>query len=1134
MRSSGSWLSNTLPVLMNKPIIRLVLCVVAVLAIVAALSMIPVSERPLIAVLAFLFALLIVSAQWGLRYAIFFSLLAALGFTLLVPPVGSLKISDWRDIFALIAFLVIGITSSHLSDRARKEAVKANQLHTEALAVQQQFADLVNSIEGIVWEADAQTFAFTFVSEQAERVLGYPMERWLKEPTFWKDHLHPEDRDRAVQFCQDATLQRTARDFEYRMIAADGRVAWMRDLIAVVAENGRVTRLRGVMVDITRRKRDEAALREQANLLNLTHDTIFVRDRDDVITYWNRGAEEFYGWTGQEAIGKVTHELMQTVFPVPLEKIQAELLHEGRWEGELVHTRKDGSHAVVASRWSLQRDDNGTPIAVLETNNDITERKRAEQAREEIEEQWRASFESNPTMYFVVDSVGTIVDVNIFGAEQLGYKREELIGQPVLNSFYEPDRQAVQNHANSCFDQAGRTTRWEARKIRKDGTMIWVRETANAVFLKKRRVLLVVCEDITEQKRAKEAARRSEKELRDAIETIPALVFITLPDGSNASANRRWREYTGLSAEETAGSGWQSVIHPADVEIHLDKWRASVANGQPLEDVTRFRRGADGEYRWFLVRSVPLRDEGRKIVRWYGTLTDIEDRKRAEEALRRSEYYLAQAQRLSHTGSFGWAPFTREMNYCSEEMLRIYGYDLQERIPSGETFVQRTHPEDREALLERIAKAAREKASYTHEFRVLLPDGTVKYIQAIGNPVLDRKGEILEFVGTAMDVTEHKRVEEALRRSEAYLAEAQRLTHTGSWAFKARTNTAAYWSEENFRIWEFDPQQGAPDAEMVGQRIHPEDRDWVRQHREEAVREREDYAHEFRIVMPDGKIKHIHVLGHPVFTASGDHVEVVGTHVDVTEQKRVEQERDRMRQLEAELAHINRVTTMGELTASLAHEVNQPIAAAMTNANTCVRWLAGDHPNIEEAREAARRIVKDATRAAEIISRTRLLFKKSAQELEAVDLNEVINDIIVLLRNEAAEHSVSVRTELAEECPRVIGDRVQLQQVLMNLMINSIEAMKRVEGSRELTLRLQRDKADQLLVSVIDTGAGLPPESDKIFDAFFTTKSQGTGMGLAISRTIIESHAGRLWATSNSGRGTIFYFTLPTETEARP
>ena len=734
-------------------------------------------------------------------------------------------------------------------------------------------------------------------------------------------------------------------------------------------------------------------------------------------------------------------------------------------------------------------------------------------------------------MYFVVDSAGTTVDVNTFGADQLGYKREELIGQPVLNVFYEADRQAVQNHANSCFDQAGRTVRWEARKIRKDGTMLWVRETANAVFLKKRPVLLVVCEDITEQKRAEEAARRSEKELRDAIETIPAIAFTNLPDGSNTFANQRWREYTGLSAEETVGSRWQSALHPADLEQHVDKWRAAVTNGQPFENEARYRRGTDGEYRWFLVRGVPLRDEGGKIVRWYGTLTDIEDRKRAEQALRRSEYYLAEAQRLTHTGS--WARDPRRVVYWSEENCRIWGFDPQLSPPDLETLVQRVHPDDLDTVRRQTDEATLEGRDYDIQFRIVLPDGTVKHLHGIGHPVVDASGKLVEVLGTHVDVTEHKRAEEALRRSEAYLAEAQRLTHTGSWAYKAG-GAAGYWSEENFRIWGFDPQQGAPDLEVVEQRMHPEDRDRAREHGAKAVRQREDFAVEFRIVLPDGKIKHIHALGHPVLTASGDLVEVVGTHVDVTEQKRAEQERDRMRQLEAELVHINRVTTMGELTASLAHEVNQPIAAAMTNANTCVRWLAGDNPNIEEAREAAKRIVKDANRAGEIVSRTRLLFKKSAQQQETVDLNEVINDIIVLLRSEAAGHSVSVRTELAEECPRVIGDRVQLQQVLMNLMINSIDAMKGIEGSRELTLRLQRDNADQLLVSVIDTGAGLPAESEKIFNAFFTTKPQGTGMGLAISRSIIESHGGRLWATSNSGRGAIFYFTLPTETEARP
>ncbi len=253
--------------------------------------------------------------------------------------------------------------------------------------------------------------------------------------------------------------------------------------------------------------------------------------------------------------------------------------------------------------------------------------------------------------------------------------------------------------------------------------------------------------------------------------------------------------------------------------------------------------------------------------------------------------------------------------------------------------------------------------------------------------------------------------------------------------------------------------------------------------------------------------------------------------------RRVEQSRNRaeeaLRQAQSDLAHVSRVTTMGELTASLAHEVNQPIAAAVTDANTCLRWLNRDHPNVEEARDAASRTVKDATRAAEIISRTRLLFKKSTPQWELVDVNEIIRDMVALMRGEIKRHSISVRSELAEDTPQITGDRVQLQQVLMNLMVNAIDAMKDANGTRELAIKSQRTDNEQFMVSISDTGVGLPPEqADKIFDAFFTTKPHGTGMGLRISRSIVESHGGRLWAADNSPRGARFHLTLPMGAEA--
>jgi PAS domain S-box-containing protein len=744
----------------------------------------------------------------------------------------------------------------------------------------------------------------------------------------------------------------------------------------------------------------EATLWEQANLLNLTHDAIFVRDMKSVIRYWNRGAEELYGWTAEQAVGRVVYDLLKTAFPAPLVQIEGELIRAGRWEGELVHTKKDGSQIVVASRWSLQRDESGAPVAILTTNNDITERKRAEQARQEIEEQWRAAFESNPTMYFIVDAAGTIVSVNAFGAEQLGYTVSELVGQPVLNVFCEPDREAVRKHAESCFAQPGRMMRWEARKIRKDGTMIWVRETANAVVLKKRPVLLVVCEEITEQKRAEEAARRSEKELCDLIETVPAILWATRPDGSNNFVSRGWSQYTGLPAEDTAGWGWQAAIHPEDLERHLDKWRVSLISGEPFENEARFRRGADGEYRWFLIRGVPLRNEQGNVVKWYGTLMDIEDRKRAEQALQRSEAYLAEAQALTHTGSFGWDVATRKALHLSEEWYRIYG---------------------------------------------------------------------------------------------------------------------------------FDPYMGAPDWQERLQRIHPEDRSKWQDAVHRAINEKSGYAVEYRILPPTGIMKHLQVVGHPVLNNSGDVVQFMGSVTDITERKRAEEERERLRQLQADLARINRVTTMGELTASLAHEVNQPIAAAITNANTCLRWLARDQPNLEEAREAAMRIVKDGTRAAEIIKGLRSFYKKDAPyRRELVDVNEMAREMLVLLRNEAGRYSISMQTDLDTDLPKVMADRVQLQQVLMNLLLNGIEAMKDISPAGTLVITTQRAEDGQLLISVSDTGVGLPLEdADQIFNAFFTTKSHGTGMGLAISRSIIESHDGRLWAAANSGQGATFRFTLP-------
>ena len=367
--------------------------------------------------------------------------------------------------------------------------------------------------------------------------------------------------------------------------------------------------------------------------------------------------------------------------------------------------------------------------------------------------------------------------------------------------------------------------------------------------------------------------------------------------------------------------------------------------------------------------------------------------------------------------------------------------------------------------------------------------------------------------------------EEKLRRSEAYLAEAQRLTHTGSWAWGVAGRDALHLSEEWYRIHGFDPEKGPPAWEERLRRVHPEDRAKWRGTIDRAIAEKSGYDMEFRILLPGGTVKYIHTVGHPVLDASGDLVQFVGSSMDISASKRAEE-------AQLDLAHVNRVTTVGELTASLAHEVNQPIAAAVTDANTCLRWLARDQPDLEEAREAAARVVKDATRAAEIIARVRMVFKKGAAQRELVDVNDLIREMIILLRNEISRQSIAVRTQLAEALPQIMGDRVQLQQVMMNLIMNSIDAMKDVDGTRELTIHSRSADCEQVMVSVSDTGGGLPSQqADQIFNAFFTTKAHGTGMGLRISRSIVESHGGRLWAADNSPRGASFHLTLPAKVE---
>src|ERR1700735_1152029 len=630
-------------------------------------------------------------------------------------------------------------------------------------------------------------------------------------------------------------------------------------------------------------------------------------------------------------------------------------------------------------------------------------------------------------------------------------------------------------------------------------------------------------QDITDRKRAEDKIREQEAELRQIVDLAPRLVTVFGPRRERLYANRILLDYLDISLDEwRQRTDSSEFIHPDDrerVDAHSD---LALSSGASYELEFRVRKSS-GNYRWFFTRFSPVRDDKGQIIRWYVAATDIEDRKRAEEALQQSQFYLAEGQRLAHMGS--WALNSSGcFEYWSQELFRIYGLDPQKGVLTLEQFLATVHPADRDFMAETIRKMLAECSGCDVKTRIVRPDGELRYIRCVGVSVAE--GEVSKgFLGTAIDITEQELLTQESERRQTHLTEAQKLTHTGSWAWRLPARNAVEVSEEWYRIYGFDPALGAPTWKEYFERVHPEDRFKWKGTIERAIVEKADYDLEFRILLTNGMVKWIRTVGHPVLSNTGDLEQFVGSSTDITALKSAEQEREKLRQLEADLAHIDRVSTLGEMAASLAHEIKQPISAAITSANSCVEWLAHEPPNLDRARAAAARIDKYGNRAAEIIDRIRSLYKKSPPQRELVDVNAIIEEMLTLLKGEATRASIAMCTDLSADLPKIMVDRVQLQQVFMNLMLNGIEAMK--DSGGELTVKSELQDG-QLQFSVSDTGVGLPTEKmDQIFSAFFTTKAQGSGMGLAISRSIVESHGGQLWATANNGLGATFHFTLP-------
>ena len=625
--------------------------------------------------------------------------------------------------------------------------------------------------------------------------------------------------------------------------------------------------------------------------------------------------------------------------------------------------------------------------------------------------------------------------------------------------------------------------------------------------------------DIEDRKRAEEAQQASERNLAAIINTIPTTAWTTRPDGYCDFLNQGWLDYTGMTEERAQGWRWAEAIHPDDRKKLVEEWQSCLVSGGPVDTEARIRR-FDASYRWFLIRANPLRDESGNILKWYGTCIDIDDRKKAEEALRCSERNLSLTINTIPTLIQVSRPDGSVLS-VNQAVLDYHGVTLQD--VQKEDFRDRFyHPDDVKRLSEKREKALKLPRQFEYEQRAMGKDGIYRWFVVRYNPLLDEQGRIERWYATAFDVEDRKLAEAQVEQAYLRLAEAQQLSRTGSFITDLLADDHD-WSDETFRIFEFDPATRVT-VKMIRDTVHPQDLPTF-----DAVIARgmtgTDVDFVFRIVTSQGAVKHIRGMARAIVQSAGRPL-FIGALQDVTDSKVAEEALDRAR---SELAHVARVTTLNALTASIAHEINQPLSGIITNASTCLRMLNGDPPNVDGARETARRTIRDGNRASDVITRLRALFSKKEFTLESLDLNDATREAIALSLSDLQRNRVILQSELAEDLPPVIGDRVQLQQVTLNLLRNATDAMAGVEDRpRQLLVRTRREGDDRVRLSVQDSGMGVSPQDfERLFEAFYTTKSGGMGIGLSVSRSIIERHHGRLWIEPNDGPGATFSFSIP-------
>ena len=982
---------------------------------------------------------------------------------------------------------------------------------------------ITETIPGMLWSATPDGSVdycnrpwLDFTAMTAEHASGWG----------WATAVYPDDREGLLENWRSCLASGVPFDTEARMRRFDGAYRWflfranpLRD------ESGRIVKWYGTNLDIEDRKRGEEDLRARElswrqivdNIPGLVHTTSATGEveflNQQVLEYFGRSSEDLKDWSRVDIVHPDD-------LPRVIEAWRKSVETGQPYEVEQRNRGADGIYRWFQSRGRAVRNPEGEITAWYWLNTDIDDRKKAEEAQRVNERNLSLIVDSIPGLVVRMSAAGEVELANRQLLAYFGKELEDIRSWTSSGVVHPEDLPRAIEIAGKAF-ATGDPYDMEIRVRRHDGVYRWFQARGIPLRDAEGRILnwYALHTDIDDRKRVEEALRASELNARMIVDGIPGLVARVSPAGEVEVVNRPLLEYFGKDLEEVRNWAITDAIYPEDLPVAMKVFNNSLPAGDPFDVEHRLRR-FDGAYRWFQSRGLPLRDPDGQILNWYVLLTDIDDRKRAEEALQLSERNLSlmisaipAAIQVSRADGTVLSASQSALDYHGVSIADVQREDFRSRF---------FHPDDRKRIREKREEALKRPVPFEYEQRALGKDGAYRWFLVRYNPILDDRGEIDRWCAAAFDIEDRKRAETEVKESYLRLAEAQQLSKTGSFITDLVADQHD-WSEETFRIFEFDSGTKVT-VEMIRAGIHPEDLPSFDSMIGRAMTGK-DVDFSFRFVTSRGAVKHIrgmarvieHIAGRPLF---------IGALQDVTESKVAEEALNRAR---SDLAHVSRVTTLNALTASIAHEINQPLSGIVTNANTCLWLLSTDPPDVAGARETAQLMIRDGNRASDVIERLRTLYGKKDSRPESMDLNVATREVISLALSDLQRNRIVVRHQLADDLPSVTGDRIQLQQVILNLIRNASDAMSKIDDRpRELLITTERDEDNRVCLRVKDVGIGFQPQTaGKLFEAFYTTKEHGMGIGLNVSRSIIEAHHGRLWAMANDGPGATFSFSIP-------